>query len=54
MRLEEMKNILLQCNYPLKLIEDGIRKGLTIIDREDEILKIASKEEALTNGERNT
>ena len=53
MRLEEMKSFLLQCNYPLKLIEDGIRKGLAI-DREEEIIKTASKEDALTNGEINT
>ena len=52
-RLEEMKSFLLQCNYPLKLIEVGIRKGLDI-DREEEIIKTASKEEALTNGEINT
>ena len=43
MRLEEMKNFLFQYNYPLILIEDGIRKRLANY-REDEIIKTASKE----------
>ena len=41
-RLNEMKNSLLKCNYPLNLINDGIKKALSI--NRDDLLNPVKKE----------